>query len=261
MHGFWDFMDRYSPVLSPTSELQDEFFLVYSTLVGWISVATLGFASEFLVGGMLIDRIQSMRERQTLWKVANVAFPLFLFVALRATSVFGLPFLAIGLFKFGFPESLGYINAALEGDSVVQIAADLLNGIGTIVHHGATSFVIVAVSTGLFPLSRPLFAACLAPVLQHAAFLLKYYSMSAHVLVQLVLEVYFEWEVVCNISEFRTPFGLEVDRIGRGCALSMLLSHWMYLFAAILQAFVEKNRSRRTSLHIMERAVSDPNLA
>ena len=47
----------------------------------------------------------------------------------------------------------------------------------------------------------------------------------------------FEWEILANIDSFETEFGLVIDRFGRGCAISMLVSHWFYLIAASMGLF------------------------
>merc|ERR1712110_1297778 len=77
-------------------------------------------------------------------------------------------------------------------------------------------------------------AACIVPIIQHLFVLLRYHSRSLYMLVQGVLEVYFEWEVLAYVEEYRTGRGLWIDRVARGCALSMLLAHWLYVVAALL---------------------------
>ena len=36
------------------------------------------------------------------------------------------------------------------------------------------------------------------------------------------------------MSSFETPYGLEITRIGRGMAMTMLFAHWLYLLGSVL---------------------------
>ena len=63
--------------------------------------------------------------------------------------------------------------------------------------------------THLFPLSRPMVAVCIWPVVQHNVILLKYFSTVAYFAVELCLEVVFEWEV---IGEAAPPSNLPTAR-------------------------------------------------
>ena len=49
-----------------------------------------------------------------------------------------------------------------------------------------------------------------------------------------MLEAWFQWEVISNVSSFETPYGLEITRIGRGMAMTMLFAHWLYLLGSVL---------------------------
>ena len=94
-------------------------------VVMWGSVNMLGWGGELLSSAMLfappsqsdaVDASASMgagaatnREagvgrthiKHGFWKLAQLAFPLFLTIAVYSRSVFGLPFLCAGLWKFG----------------------------------------------------------------------------------------------------------------------------------------------------------------
>ena len=41
-------------------------------------------------------------------------------------------------------------------------------------------------------------------------------------------------QVISNVSAFHSGFGLEITRIGRGMALTMLVAHWGYLTGSVL---------------------------
>eukprot|EP00966_Prymnesium_polylepis_P109638 2537175-Prymnesium_polylepis.2 len=42
-------------------------------------------------------------------------------------------------------------------------------------------------------------------------------------------------QVLSYVAYFTTPWGLAFDRLGRGCALTMLLSHWLWFGSACLR--------------------------
>ena len=239
-----------------TSELDDEGFLVYSSLVVWGIVLITGFGSELVVGMSFVGRIGSREDLETFWRFVQLMFSLFLTVAFFSQSVFGLPLLVLGLWcgscmrlhtqtcmcmnicacrKCGFPETIGALLRAFElGHAGGLTSVSLfLDGMGLIIHHSATSLIICCITTHLFPLSRPLLAACIVPVVQHCFVLIKYRSSIAYLMVQTALEVAFELEILANIDDFKTPYGRGVDRFGRACALAMLLSHWMYILSAM----------------------------
>jgi hypothetical protein len=53
-----------------------------------------------------------------------------------------------------------------------------------------------------------------------------------YILAELSLEVWFQIEVISNVAEFESGLGRDVTNLGRGLALSMLLSHYLYLIAS-----------------------------
>lgn len=178
----------------------------------------------------------------------QLIFALNLTVSFFSLSALGFPFLAFGLWKGGFPETTtSFIHAFLafgRGKATrfgrypnAQCIAAFLNGMGTLLHHTTTSFIIVCASTHVFPFTRPLIAACLVPIFQHMVVMLRYQSVPVYYAITIFMEVWFEVEVIGNISpgldgvdNFRSG-SLFFDRIGRAAALNMLISHWMYLAA------------------------------
>jgi hypothetical protein len=166
----------------------------------------------------------------TWWHIAQLMFPLMLVVAIMSRSVFGLPrvpFMVFGLYKFGFPEIVSYLaeakakhtqfcydkNKSQEGPvpltvrQVVvwhlhllhpRVLGPFMDGLGLHLHHMAASYVICSMATHLFPLKRQLVAPCIVCVIQHWFVLLKYlyHSSTCYILVELGLELWFEWEVL-----------------------------------------------------------------
>ena len=151
-----------------TSQVQDEWFLLYATVVVWLTVIIAGFGSELVLGEQIVRRSAVNHEwTSVMWHAAQLAFSLCLTVALFAHSAIGLPFLVLGLWKMGFPETLAcFLRSYLEGWSLEGLCL-FLDGSGFILHHTTTAFTIVALTTGLFPPTQQIIGCCVIPVMQH----------------------------------------------------------------------------------------------
>lgn len=106
-------------------------------------------------------------------------------------------------------------------------ASALCDGMGTLLHHSAASFIISMLVAGVVPPLRPVLNPCIILVMQvsmicfwlhfieklsciklshglihlnfqHWVALLKYVSLPAYASIVLVLEYYFEWTVLCK---------------------------------------------------------------
>ena len=65
--------------------------------------------SELVLGEHIVKNMGSGEDHEWIsvaWHAAQLAFSLFLTVALFAHSAIGLPFLVLGLWKVGFPETV-----------------------------------------------------------------------------------------------------------------------------------------------------------
>ena len=222
--------------LPGTNTLEYDNFVIYFTLIAWATVAIVGLGSEFVVGTDLVAWIHHSESGFTLWQLAQMVFSLFLIVAFGSDNVFGLPFLAAGLWKFGFPETLTCLLRFYCSETFsLGSFSSLIDGMGTLLHHFSTSLALVGMMTHLFPRNRAITAACVVPIMQHWFVLVKYRHLGLFVILELVLEVWFQWETLSNIGEFEADLGFSATRIGRGCALSMLLAHYFYLTAAAMR--------------------------
>ncbi|CAB9502197.1 expressed unknown protein [Seminavis robusta] len=224
-----------------TANLDDLQFQVYLGFCLWITVLFAGLGLElltwvsFLQGGWT-------DERQSQWKFAQFAFPLLLATTLGLAihhNYLALICLVPGLWKFGFPETLVYMHTALYGKYLneeegrpawIQRIAEFLNAVGTVVHHGAAALVICMFLAGVVPPTRHVLAPCLIPVMQHWFVLLRYSNPNIYTIVEMALEVYFEWTV---LSEFEYLHAMHwaVPM----AASTMLFAHWLYLLAAFIE--------------------------
>ena len=97
------------------------------------SVLVLGWGSELVSAAVLFappsqsdaahaSKLSSAADRHVRdrshhiktgwWRLAQLVFPLFLTIAIYSKSVFGLPFLCLGLWKFGYVRSMWQSEAA-----------------------------------------------------------------------------------------------------------------------------------------------------
>mmetsp|Transcript_23049 Transcript_23049/g.50194 ORF Transcript_23049/g.50194 Transcript_23049/m.50194 type:complete len:116 (-) Transcript_23049:81-428(-) len=68
-----------------------------------------------------------------------------------------MPILVFGMYKFGFPETILYLYVGLYDKfiSCFQRAMDLINGIGTLIHHSTSAHgPVLSLSSWRFPVLR-----------------------------------------------------------------------------------------------------------
>jgi len=213
--------------------MTDDQFVIYTGFVTWVTVLITGLGVEVFVWS---NFIQDWNDRhENLWRFAQFIFPLMALVSLGLAAhqnFIALPVMVAGLWKFGFPETLMFTYAGLFGKTMsrIQRSADLIDGIGIILHHGSSSFIISMMTVGVYPGKRCVFTPILILVMQHWVVLIAYISPAHYSAIVLVLECYFEWTV---ISAFRELYHLHWTA-ALGAAV-MLFAHWLYLTAALLK--------------------------
>lgn len=131
-----------------TTWMNVEQFRLYVTLIAWLAVVSAGLGSEFLLGAILVKKLQALNKRSkyglAVWHMIQCLFALNLVVALLSSSALGFPFLAIGLWKCGFPETIqyfmqGYVEYSKRNEktpwcciSSAIIFEAFMNGMGTL---------------------------------------------------------------------------------------------------------------------------------
>jgi hypothetical protein len=228
---------------APFDLLDDEQFriLLGFTLTATTMIAGLGL--EFLVW---VRFLHTWNETHEFWfRVAQFFFPLLLVTVLGLAlthNYMAMPLCAVSLWKFGFPETIHYSYLGLFGRNAKLVrASDLLNGMGTLIHHSASVFIVCMLLAGVLPYSRYIISPCIVIAAQHICVTLKYNAEYVYLAVELLLEVLFEWIV---ISEF-----WYYSRIHWTAALGsgvMLIGHWFFLLASTLLLF--SGHSENTSL-------------
>jgi len=217
---------------TPTSWMSDQEFLRYVTVVLWLVVCITGLGMEVVLGEPLVAKLAGSDALAPLWQGAQLAFSLSVSIGLFAQSPFGFPWAVVGLWKFGFPETIGCFRRAFRIRRVSMESVNAyLNGVGTLVHHASCAYLVVACATHLMPLDRRVVAGSLPLVTQHLFVLLKYLNMPVYVLCELALEVVWEIETIRCLKDLSVENGYDITT--RGCACSMLLAHWCYWAAAL----------------------------
>lgn len=208
---------------------KDEWAWVLTYAV-WISVLILGLGSEYVVGTVITAHL-SIESLEIFWKAAAFTFPLFVTIALVSHSYWGLFFLVFGLWKCGSPETIVFLLMARSRNYRwlfrLQCA---LNFLGTLLHHSATSLLVVSLTTGTEFLDRNVLSCTLPLVVQHWFVLMRYVDIRLYLLTELAIEFVWEWEVIWNITSY-TCHSWNIVMI----AATMLVAHWLYLTAATLK--------------------------
>jgi hypothetical protein len=175
------------------------------------------------------------------WRVAQFLFPLLAVVTLQAAAEhnpFCLVTLVLGLWKFGFPETMFLLTSVFNGEhGALAIVADLCEGLGTLFHHSSAALIICIVQNGVAPLSRDL-EVCIYPlIVQHWFAMLRYLSPTAYLVIEITFELWFEVEVFANFGSFASG-GVRVGAAG------MLFAHWLYLLGAVFKCLYKLRVSR-----------------
>jgi hypothetical protein len=174
-------------------------------------VVLAGIGMELLVSTSVLKDGWSP-ETEAKWKFAEFAFPLLGAVALGLAiqhNYTSLMFLVGGgLFKFGFPEILTYMQTALYLSRTLKIKegrhgwiSAFLNSVGLITHHAAGSLLVSMMLNFVVTPDRHIIGptGTLLCLMQHWFALVKYVSYPVYaVVLMLILEFWFEWTVLSD---------------------------------------------------------------
>ena len=218
---------------TPFNALSEENLTVVASAFLWLTVCITGFGSELVLGEWFVQKL-SEGNGTVLWHASQLLFSLCISISLYSATPLGLPFAVVGLWKFGFPETIGaYRRAWLDGASVDGLK-EFMNGLGATLHHTSAAWLIVGITTGLFvPMTREIIAVSLPLVGQHMGVLVKYHNLGLYALINLFLEIWWEWEIFQQQQQLTRARGHHVS--AHGCCLTMLFAHWLYWGAALLE--------------------------
>jgi len=216
----------------PVSNLDDDGFRVYLGFIIWITVLMAGLGSELLVFILYLQKTGWSKEKEAMWKVAQFVFPLLAATTLGLAAeedYWALPILVACLWKFGFPETILYMYTPLvdPNSTTVGNISDILNSTGTVAHHGAASFLICMLVTGVVFPDQHVISPILILLMQHWFVLTRYVNSTLYIVSELILEALFEWIVLSNFQYLVANHWTASLAAG-----VMLVAHWEYLAAA-----------------------------
>jgi hypothetical protein len=118
------------------------------TLYLFISTALTGHASELL----FLYSVTDITLLKPFYKYVQLLFPFLVSIAFFSQSVLGLPFLVLGLWKFGFPENTSLLIQAfrVRKHDRLESFCHLCDGVGGFVHHTATAWCCCALASDYY---------------------------------------------------------------------------------------------------------------
>ena len=90
-------------------------------------------------------------------------------------------------------------------------------------------------------LTRPSIAPCVVLVAQHWWIWIRYHDETVYTVLELALEVMFEWEVIAALEYYCPRYGY--DRLARPAAMTMLFAHWLFLLASGCEILAPKKKA------------------
>eukprot|EP00466_Bigelowiella_natans_P007325 jgi/Bigna1/147299/aug1.139_g22007 len=231
----WWFSDT-----SPLDRLGGTQFELFVMGVVTITIIMTGLGMELQIGSRIIDYVSKNNKKTWLWPLAQFFFPFFTTIAIVSQSVFSFPFLVLGLWKFGFPETVAYTHDAerlLRKNQVLAATPAIFNALGTFLHHSASAYVVVGLSIRTYELTKELTSILFVLVIQHWFAILKYIHYNAYIIVEFLLDIWFHWEWFSHFEHFIREHEERYDAVGPGIAVCMLLSHWFFILAVCFEIF------------------------
>lgn len=186
---------------------------------------------ELVVGAHLVQMFEENERFQWLWILANQLFAILVLAALLSHSALGLPLFVMGMFKLGFPEIVSHLHRSTQHKMWSSPwFVDFLNGCGTLFHHSAACWLVVAMVMRLYSVERFVLVVGAIVLLQHSAVMLKFLKRKLYVFTVLFLEIWFQIESIGSLNVAGRDFSLLL-------AMMLLIeSHWFFFTAAGLEA-------------------------
>lgn len=121
-------------------------------------------------------------------------------------------------------------TALYGSDPMIAKIGEALNAFGTVCHHAAASLYVCLWLTGVVPPASYVVDPALVLLVQHWFVLLIYVNQMAYIIIELLVEVWFEWVMFSVFEE------LVYTHVLLGVAAgTMLVAHWLYLLSAFLE--------------------------
>lgn len=120
---------------------------------------------------------------------------------------------------------------------------DLLNGLATVLHHSSASLIIASFLTGALVPDRYILDPIFLLVIQHWFALLKYLHDTSYVVIETILEVFFQWSVISQMEQlvYRHTW------LAYTSACGMMVAHWLYFIAGFIGRFIVHHTDDETN--------------
>ena len=136
-----------------------------------------------------------------------------------------------------------------------------LDFVGTLIHHSATSLIIVSLTTHREIVDRNGLSVTLPLVIQHWSVLTRYIDTKLCTALCLIVEIFWEWQVFYFVQDPCLSFNY------RWVAHAMVIAHWCYLSSAGMALVrpnasnvLRKKRNGRHRHHIVHDALATAQL-
>ncbi|GFH55455.1 hypothetical protein CTEN210_11931 [Chaetoceros tenuissimus] len=242
----------------PVDDFNNLQFMSYVAFVMYFTMIITGFGSEYLVWRIVLSG-EWDEEMEWKWKVAQFVFPILAATTLGLAisgNFFAIPLIVAAMWKLGFPESLILFHSAFydEHRTWQQRTSDFIVGMGTVVHHSSCALYVATVVTKVLSPTPEVISVTLPLVMQHWVILLKYENSLLYIVLECIIEVWWEWtafSVIAPVQELHWTGGIII--------MSMLFAHWCYfgggIFASLFAEDENNGDEHRESRLI--RAVGD----
>jgi len=216
-----------------TSNISDENYMLFFGFVLWGTVVLTGLGIEFFTF-LLLMKGPWDQATENRWLFAQFLFPLLAstcFGMAHSHNSWALPLVTITLHKFGFPETILYLYSGLfdKSNNASRRLIDMLEGFGIVIHHSSSALYITMLLVRIIPSTRSTIEVVVPLLVQHWFVLLRYRYRYAYIVVEMVLEVWFEWTILSLLEM------LHKDHWVAGViAIVMLFAHWLYFISGVL---------------------------
>ena len=123
----------------------------FKTLVGWalcFCICVTGYTLELYMLTWIGKSNLDEEQIDVYWRVAKASFPLMISCAVLSHSRVGVLMYTLGMWKFGFPETISYAVLALQQKSRVMMALNLVTGVAMFSHHVGSTVIYAMVISG-----------------------------------------------------------------------------------------------------------------
>jgi len=108
------------------------------------------------------------------------------------------------------------------------------------------AYVTVGLSLGYWVLDRELASVLLTLVVQHWFVLFKYYSTVFYITMELVIELWFEWEWFASFEHCLFESHRRYDRFAPAVAMCMIFAHWLFLLSGLMELIQPCHRGSKS---------------